>query len=59
MKTGAVLYTRHAREKFEILTRHGFEVTLEQVETTVLQPDETFPQAGGRRIAQKAITESL
>jgi len=57
-KMGAVLYTRHARDKFGILERHGFEVTLEQVEATVLQPEKTFPQAGGRRIAQKAITES-
>jgi len=56
-KMDAIQYTRHAREKFEILKRHGFDVTPEQVEATVLQPEKTFPQAGGRRIAQKAITE--
>ena len=52
-----VIYTRHAREKFEVLKRHGFQVTPRQVEQTVLTPDAVIPQPGGREIAQKQITE--
>lgn len=50
-------YTRHARDKFEVLRRHGFVVTLDQVEDTVLHPAKVIPQQGGRFIAQKRITE--
>ncbi|MBL7073655.1 DUF4258 domain-containing protein [candidate division KSB1 bacterium] len=50
-------YTRHARNKFDILKRHGFEVTPDQVEETVLNPEKVIPQPGGRFIAQKGITE--
>ncbi len=49
-------YTAHAQGKFEILKRHGFEVTPDQVEETVLSPDQVIPQPGGRFIAQKGIT---
>ncbi len=50
-------YTRHARTKFEILKRHGFEVSPDQVEETVGNPEKVIPQPGGRFIAQKGITE--
>ena len=49
-------YTAHAQGKFEILKRHGFEVTPDQVEETVLSPDQVIPQPGCRFIARKRIT---
>ena len=49
-------YTRHARDKFEILKRHGFEVTSDQVEETVLNPERVAPQPKGKFIAQKRIS---
>lgn len=51
-----ISYTRHARAKFEILKRHGFEVKPDQVEETVLSPENVIPQPGGKFIAQKGIT---
>ncbi len=50
-------YTRHARDKFVLLKRYGFPVTMDQVAETVLNPDRLTPQLGGRFIAQKAITD--
>jgi hypothetical protein len=52
-----VAYTHHARVKFDLLEQHGFVVTPEQVEDTVLNPEKVTPQPGGRWIAQKGITE--
>jgi hypothetical protein len=52
-----IVYTRHAQEKFAILARYGFEVKPEQVEDTVTSPERVIPQAGGKFIAQKGITE--
>lgn len=52
-----IIYTRHATEKFEVLKRHGFEVTREQVEETLAAPDLVIPQAKGRMIAQRRITD--
>lgn len=52
-----IVYTQHARAKFEILKRHGFMVTSDQVEATLNQPDDIIAQTGGRFIAQKSITE--
>lgn len=40
-----------------MLKRHGFEVTRAQVEATIRAPDKVIPQAGGRVIAQRRITE--
>jgi len=53
----SIRYTHHARDKFEVLRRHGFEVTPGQVEDTVLNPQDVIPQRGDRYIAQKGITE--
>jgi hypothetical protein len=50
-------YTNHARAKFALLQRYGFEITMDQVTETVLNPDKVFLQSGGRYIAQKTITE--
>ena len=52
-----IVYTRHAEEKFEVLKRHGFEVTRQQVEETLAAPDMVIPQSKGRMIAQKRISE--
>ena len=52
----AIEYTQHARVKFEVLKRHGFEVTPDQVEETVLNPERVIPQSRGRFIAQRGIT---
>jgi len=53
----AIRYTRHARYKFEVLERHGFPVTEQQVADTLVTPDMVIEQPGGRYIAQKWITE--
>jgi len=53
----SIVYTHHAEEKFEVLKRHGFEVTRQQVEETLTAPDMVIPQSKGRMIAQKRITE--
>lgn len=53
----AVRYTRHARYKFEVLERHGFPVTEQQVIEVLTKPDRVIPQPGNRYIAQKRVTE--
>ena len=53
----AIRYTRHARYKFEVLERHGFSVTEQQVTDTLTTPDAVIAQSGDRYIAQKRITE--
>ncbi len=54
----AIHYTKHARYKFEILARHGFPVTEQQVADVLLRPDRVIPQSEGKYIAQKRIGES-
>ena len=49
-------YTSHAKTKFNLLAKYGFEVTPAQVRETVLNPDKVISQPGGRFIAQKTIT---
>jgi hypothetical protein len=51
-----VHYTRHAREKFEILKRHGFEVMPGQVVDTLRNPDLVIPQPPDKFIAQKSVS---
>ncbi len=52
-----LICTQHAQSKFEVLRRHGFEVTPEQVEQTVTAPDRVALQSGRTLIAQKRITD--
>lgn len=52
-----IIYTRHAQDKFAILKRHGFELTPEQIEQTVLDAEWVEQQPGGRLLAQRAINE--
>ena len=50
-------YTHHAIGKFDILNRHGFVITPDQVKETITNPDILLLQSGGRYIAQKGISE--
>ncbi len=52
-----IVYTHHAREKFELLARYGFPITDQQVEETIRTPALVTAHSGGRLIAQKAISE--
>lgn len=49
-------YTHHAKAKFALLEKYGFGITPEQVNATVLNPDQVVPQTAGTFIAQKVIT---
>lgn len=51
-----IVYTRHAQEKFALLARYGFAVKPEQVEDTILNPEQVISQADGKFIAQKGVT---
>ena len=52
-----IIYTKHAKAKFEVLERHGFTVTDVQVADTVLNPDRVIAGKGEERvIAQKRIS---
>jgi len=52
-----IVYTKHAMEKFDILNKHDFMVTTEQVEETIVNPDKLSLQSGERYIAQKEISD--
>lgn len=52
-----ITYTHHAREKFQVLARHGFSVREDQVEATVLNPETLAEQPGGRFLAQRVVTD--
>jgi len=54
----AITYTKHAMFKFEILAKHGFNVTKEQVEETIQQPDKLIVGETERLIAQKTINKT-
>jgi hypothetical protein len=51
-----IVYTSHAKAKFALLKRYGFDVAPEQVEETVLNPEEVAPQSAGKFVAQKTIS---
>lgn len=44
-------YTHHAKAKFALLEKYGFGITPEQVNATVLNPDQVVPQTAGTFIA--------
>ena len=58
-EAGGVRYTRHARDKFELLARYGVNVSPTIVEDTIRNPDMTVPDpsGGGRTIAQRRISD--
>ncbi len=51
-----IRYTKHARHKFEVLRKHGFDVRPEQVERTVQEPDMVVNEGGGIWIAQRRVS---
>ena len=51
-----VRFTPHAEEEFDILERHGFLLTREQVLATVAEPDRVLPGRRGRLVAEKTIS---
>ena len=51
-----VIFTPHARKKFEVLKRHNFTVSESQVTETVQKPDKVDSGKKGRKIAQKGIS---
>ena len=54
-----IVYTKHAKAKFELLERHGFAVTEAQVADTVLNPDRVIAEEGEERaLAQKRISDT-
>jgi len=53
----SIRFTQHARHKFDLLRRHGFEITQEQVEDTLTDPEVVIPQPMSKYIAQKRLTE--
>jgi hypothetical protein len=52
----AVRFTKHAREKFEILARHGVHVTEAQVIETLTAPDRIESERQPA-VAQKTLSE--
>jgi len=53
-----IVYTQHARLKFELLERYGFRVSEAQVNEVILNPDSVTNDSKGRLIAQKTIGAS-
>ena len=52
-----IVYGDHAQEKFGLLRRHGFVVSRQQVRETVQNPEMVEAGYGGRKVAQRGITE--
>ena len=50
-----IVFSSHAEEKFDILWRHGVNLTKEQVEDTVGKPQRVGPAYEGRKVAQKGL----
>ena len=53
-----IYFTKHAREKFQVLKRHKFQVSRLQVEHTVKNPDLVDKSRLPLLIAQKKIDKS-
>ncbi|MEW6006868.1 MAG: DUF4258 domain-containing protein [bacterium] len=52
-----IRFTPHAKMKFEILKRHNFVVSEEEVKGVILKPEKREIGRKGRKIAQKTISE--
>ena len=52
MSDAPIRFSQHALDKFEVLRRHGLDLSQEQVEETVRRPDRVVPGYAGRLIAQ-------
>ncbi|MEK7162152.1 MAG: hypothetical protein AAB729_05700 [Patescibacteria group bacterium] len=53
-----IYFTKHAREKFNVLKRHKLEILKEQVEFTVIDPDVIDRSRTPLLIAQRKIDKS-
>lgn len=52
-----IVYAKHARAKFEVMRRHGFVITEAQVTETVVNPESSIVELGGRTTAQRRISD--
>jgi hypothetical protein len=52
-----IVFGDHAQEKFALLRRHGFAVPKRHVRETVQKPEKVEAGYGGRKVAQRGITE--
>ena len=48
-------FTFHAKQKIEILKRHGVNLTLKQIEDVVAEPENVLKSNRNRFIAQKSL----
>ena len=53
--TKTIVYTAHARQKYQILKRHGCVITEEAVLKTVEEPDSVRDGRRNRFIAQRVV----
>jgi hypothetical protein len=53
----AIVFSRHAREKFRVLARHSLYISEDEVKEVIIDPDNVELGEKGRFIAQKAINE--
>jgi len=53
----AIVFSKHAESKFEVLKRHGIIIDRKVVEETVTEPDLTRPGIKGVIIAEKVLDE--
>ena len=53
-----VVFSNHAENKFLVLKRHGFDISKDNIISTLEKPDKTETGYKGRQIAQKAFDES-
>lgn len=58
MEGKKIKFCGHAEDKFEILERHGFTITREQVEDSVKSPDIVTEGSKNRKVYQKTISET-
>lgn len=52
-----IKFVPHAEAKFEVLSRHEFSVTRDQVIQTLTDPDSISEGRKGRRVAQRGVDE--
>ena len=52
-----IVFSRHAKEKFKVLARHGLSISESEVKEAITEPDSVETGKKSRFIAQKAIDE--
>lgn len=58
MEGKQIKFCGHAEDKFEILERHGFSITRQQVEASVKFPDKVMEGRKDRKVYQKVISDT-